>query len=108
MISFSEYFSTINELEYIFNKNDSIEDFLEDVSSAGLGVSAITTSDIATNVLPLGLLKRKTPIRYEELKKNKEAQKFIEENLNKYKSIYKKNANVILNSVAEHLFLKKK
>ena len=106
MISFSEYFSTVNELEYLFNKNDYIEDFLEDVSTAGIGIDAVTTSDIAANSLPLGMMKRKKPIRYEELKNNKNAQKFIEENLDKYKSIYKKDTNMVINSVAEHLFLR--
>ena len=107
LISFTEYFQTANELEYLFNKNDTIEEFFEDVSAAGMSVSTVSTSDIAVNVLPLGFLKRKTPIRYEEIKKSKQASKFIEENLDKYKSLYKKNAESVLYSVAEHLFLKK-
>ncbi len=107
MISFSDYFNTINELEYIFNKNDCLEGFFEDVSASGMSVAGVTTSDIAVNVLPLGLMKRKTPIRFEEIKKNKQACKFIEENSSKYKALFKKNAEDILYTVAEHLFLKK-
>lgn len=107
MISFSDYFRTANELEYLFNKNDTIEEFFEDVSASGMSVPAVSTSDIAVNVLPLGMLRRKNPIRYEELKKSKQASEFIDENMDKYKSLYKKNAESVLYSVAEHLFLKK-
>ena len=108
MIGFTEYYNTVTELEYLFNRNDTMEDFLEDVSSSNIGIGAVTTSDVAINTLPLSLLRRKNPIQYEELKKNKEAQVFIKENMAKYKNIYRKDAEYVLNSVAEHLFLKNK
>ena len=106
MISFTEYFNTMNELEYLYNKCDNIEDFLSEVDSSGIGIGAVTTGDIAINTIPLGYMRRKNPIRYDELKHNKDAQTFIKDNAEKFKSIYRKNADTVLYSVAEHLFLK--
>lgn len=107
MISFSEYFNTVNELEYFYNKNDTIEEFLEDISASSIGITPITTCDIAGNVLPLGSLSRKNPIRYDELMKNKKAKEYISNNISNFKSLYKKDAEKILYSIAEHLFLNK-
>lgn len=106
--SFNEYINLLNVLESAVETSNFIEDFLEDVSSSGIGVASVTTSDIGGVVLPLGSMRRKSPIDEEGLKNSKEAQEFLAKNIRRYKTLWKDKGEEIAKSVAEHLFLKGK
>lgn len=96
----------LHVLESALEGTDCIEDFLENVSTAGIGVASVTTSDIGSLVLPLGMMRRRSPIDEEGLKNSPEAQKFLTKHLRKYKSVWKDKGEEIAKSVAQHLFLK--
>lgn len=105
--SFAEYINLLNTLESIVEEAVYIEDVLEDMSSSGIGVASVTTSDIGGVVLPLGTLARRSPIDDEALKRNKEAQDFLSKHIRRYKSLWKDAGEMVAKSVAEHLFIKK-
>lgn len=104
--SFTEYINLLNILESAVDSSACIEDFLEDVTASGIGVASVTTSDIGGVVLPLGAMKRRSPIDEEGLKKSREAQEFLAKHMKRYKSLWKEKGEEIAKSVAEHLFLK--
>ena len=104
--SFSEYIHLLNVLESAVDNAECIEDFLESVSSAGIGIASVTTSDIGGLVLPLGTMRRRSPIDEEGLKESREAQEFLSKNLRRYKTLWKDKGEEIAKSVAEYLFLK--
>ena len=93
-------------LESALSKTDCIEDFLESISTAGVGVASVTTSDIGGLVLPLGMMRRRNPINEEGLKKYPEAQEFLAKHLKRYKAVWKERGEEVAKSIAEHLFLK--
>ena len=104
--SFSEYIQLLNVLESAINDSEFIEDFLESISTAGIGVASVTTSDIGGVVLPLGTMRRRTPLDEEGLKNSHEAQEFLSRNLRRYRTLWKDKGEEIAKSVAEYLFLK--
>ena len=105
--SFSEYMNLLHVLESALDSSECIEDFLESMSTAGVGIAAVTTSDIGGVVLPLGMMRRRSPIDEEGLKGSQEAQAFLAKNMRKYKSVWKDKGEEIAKSVAQHLFLRK-
>ena len=105
--SFVEYLNLLNTLESVVENSTYIEDVLEAMSASGIGVASVTTSDIGGVVLPLGTLARRNPVNVEALNANKEAQEFLTKNIKRYKSLWKDAGEMVAQSVAEHLFLKK-
>ncbi len=105
--SFSEYMNLLHVLESALDSSECIEDFLECMSTAGVGIAAVTTSVIGGVVLPLGMMRRRSPIDEEGLKGSQEAQAFLAKNMRKYKSVWKDKGEEIAKSVAQHLFLRK-
>jgi len=105
--SFADYMNLLTTLESIVEESTYIEDVLEAMTSSGIGVASVTTSDIGGVVLPLGTLARRSPIDEEGLKNSKEAQDFLSKHIRQYKSIWKSAGEMVAKSVAEHLFLKK-
>ena len=103
--SFADYIKLLNTLESVVDKPTYIEDVLEAMTSAGIGVASITTSDIGGVVLPLGTLARRRPIDEDALKGSKEAQAFLSKNIRRYKAIWKDAGEMVAKSVAEHLYL---
>ncbi len=103
--SFADYIKLLNTLESVVDKSTYIEDVLEAMTSAGIGVASITTSDIGGVVLPLGTLARRRPIDEDALKGSKEAQAFLSKNIRRYKAIWKDAGEMVAKSVAEHLYL---
>ena len=106
--SFTEYINLLNVLESAVDTSSCLEDFLEEVSASGIGVASVTTSDIGGLVLPLGTMRRRSPVDEEGLKKSREAQEFLARHMKRYKSLWKERGEEIAKSVAEHLFLKGK
>jgi hypothetical protein len=105
--SFADYMKLLNTLESIVEDTVYLEDVLEAMSSSGIGVASITTSDIGGVMLPLGTLARRKPVDDVALKANRDAQSFLSKNMRRYKALWKDAGETIAKSVAEHLFLKK-
>lgn len=105
MLSFKEYSTIVKKLIECYNKSQFIEEFLDNIDEEGMDIGTVTTSDICTNVLPIGTLPRRKPlIKIRDYKKPKEAEQFINDNIDLYKSIYKQDGLPVLMSIAEFFY----
>lgn len=112
--TFKEFVGVIKIIEESYSKTQDkcLEDFFDEIESHGLMVEDVTTSDIASVTLPIGMMPRKKPtnVAYameESAPPDTEIENWIKANKNNFKKHYGENWEKVLYAVAWRMFDKK-